>query len=115
MGAIDGHNYRRQSSKSTVALEKICVTRNTKDRIFISIVSWVLINIYLLQKFFLWGGGAKKTPSELQEQIAMAMMRNKLLEEADQDADPDNEKRLTRFLQRPGGLQEAPRLQNKLV
>jgi hypothetical protein len=48
MGATDGHNYRRQSSKSTLPLEKVCVTRNTKDRMFTSVVSWVLINIYLL-------------------------------------------------------------------
>ena len=65
MGAIDGHNSRRQSGKGLSSLEKCCVTRNAKDRIFISIVSWILINIYLLQKFFLWGGEAKKTPSKL--------------------------------------------------
>ena len=106
MGAIDGHNYRRQSSKSTLALEKVCVTRNTKDRIFISIVSWVLINIYLLQKFFLWGGEAKKTPSELQEQIAMALINNKLLEEADQDADPDNENDLPDYYNDPSKRQD---------
>ena len=108
MGAIDGHNYRRQSSKSTLALEKVCVTRNTKDRIFISIVSWVLINIYLLQKFFLWGGEAKKTPSELQEQIAMALINNKLLEEADQDADPDNENDLPDFYNDPEDCKKHP-------
>jgi hypothetical protein len=55
-GAIDGHNYRRQSNKRTLALEKVHVTRNTKDRTFTSIASWVLISVYLLQKFFLWGG-----------------------------------------------------------
>ena len=66
MGAIDGHNNRRQSGRGTAPLEKMCVTRNTKDRIFISIVSWVLINIYLIQKHFLWGGADKKSSAELQ-------------------------------------------------
>ena len=56
MGAIDAHNYRRQSGKSVGAMEKICVTRKSKDRIFMSVVSWILININLLQKYFLWGG-----------------------------------------------------------
>ena len=78
MGAVDGHDCRRQSGKGTASLEKVCVTRDTKDRIFISIVSWVLINIFLLQKFFLWGGKAKKSPGELQEQIAMALINNQL-------------------------------------
>ena len=90
MGAIDGHNYRRQSGKSVGALEKLCVTRSTKDRIFISIVSWILINIFLLQKFFLWGGEEKKGPSELQEQIAMALINNQLYAESRGDLDPDD-------------------------
>ena len=89
MGAIDGHNYRRQSGKSCGAMEKLCVTRNTKDRIFISIASWILINIYLLQKYFLWGGEAKKGPGELQEQIAMALINNSLHKERQVDKEPD--------------------------
>ena len=93
MGAIDGHNYRRQSGKGTVSLEKACVTRNTKYRIFISISPWVLINIYLLQKHFTWGGEAKKTPGELQEAIAMALINDSLHKESnqEQDDDPDQE------------------------
>ena len=85
MGAIDEHNYRRQSGKGVGSLEKLCVTRNSKDRIFISIVSWILINIYLIQKFFLWGGEAKKTAAELQEQIAMALINNNLYDEQERD------------------------------
>ena len=47
MGAVDGHNFRRQSGRGTASLEKVCVTRSSKDRIFINIVGWVLINMYL--------------------------------------------------------------------
>ena len=57
-----------------------------------SIVSWVLINIYLLQKYFVWGGEAKQTPGELQEQIAMALINNSLYKEAmNQEQDPDDD------------------------
>ena len=106
MGAIDGHNYRRQSGKSVGSLEKLCVTRNTKDRIFISIVSWVLINIYLLQKFFLWGGKAKKSPGELQEQIAMALINNQLYAESRRDdVDPEDE---SAELNDPNGCKKHP-------
>lgn len=86
MGAIDGHNFRRQSGKSTGSFEKICVTRNTKDRVFITIVSWILINIYLLRKYFMWGKEAKKKPGELQEQVAMALINNNLLAETQEDS-----------------------------
>ena len=91
MGAIDGHNYRRQSGKSTGSLEKVCVTRNTKDRIFISIISWVLINIFLLQKFFLWGGEEKKSPAELQEAIALALIENQLYTEGRREREQEGE------------------------
>ena len=38
MGAIDNHNWRRQSSKGVQALEKVWVSRATKDRVFINVV-----------------------------------------------------------------------------
>jgi hypothetical protein len=68
----------------------------------------------LLQKFFLWGGEAKKTPSELQEQIAMALINNKLLEEADQDADPDNENDLPGFYNDPDDCKKHPEYKTNL-
>ena len=80
-GEIDGHNYRMQSGKGVGSLEKVCITRNTKGRIFISIISWVLINIFLLKKFFVWGGDEKKTPAAFQESIAMALIHNQLIGE----------------------------------
>ena len=87
MGAIDGHNYRRQSGKGVGALEKVCITRNTKDRIFISIVSWILINVFLIKKFFVWGGEEKKTAAEFQESVAMALIHNQLLGEDERNPD----------------------------
>ena len=42
MGAIDNHNWRRQSGKGTEALERVCVTNSSKDRIFINVV-WVYV------------------------------------------------------------------------
>lgn len=91
MGAVDGHNYRRQSGKGTSSLEKICITRNTKDRVFINIVSWILINLYLIKKFFIWGGEAKKNPVEFQEDIAMALIYNQFLSEAQRSSELSNE------------------------
>ena len=76
MGAIDSHNYRRQSCKSVTSFEKVCITRNTKDRIFINVVSWILINIFLAQKYFIWQGEEKHSPAELHELIAMALINN---------------------------------------
>ena len=81
MGAIDAHNYRRQSCKSVTSFEKVCITRKNKDRVFINIVSWILINIFLLHKYFMWGGEEKCTPAELRESIAMALINNQHLSE----------------------------------
>ena len=91
MGAIDAHNYRRQFGKGVGALEKVCVTNSTKDRIFISIVSWVLINIYLIRKYFMWGGEDKENPSEFQQKVALALINNQLLSESQRDHDADPE------------------------
>jgi hypothetical protein len=82
MGAIDAsHNYRRQSGKGTASLEKVCVANDTKDRIFINMIGWVLINVYLAKKHFEWGGVPKKTSAEVQEAIALALINNQWLEE----------------------------------
>ena len=54
MGAVDAHNFRRQSGRSTASLEKVCVTRNGKDRVFINIVGWILVNVYLAKKHCMW-------------------------------------------------------------
>jgi hypothetical protein len=80
MGVIDGHNYRRQSGKGgTASLEKVCVTRDTKDRIFINTTGWVLINAYLAKKKIEWGGIPKKTSAEVQGAIALALINNQWL------------------------------------
>ena len=63
------------------SFEKVCITRNTKDRVFINIISWVLINIYLVKKFFLWHGEEKQSPAELHEAIAMALIENQYYSE----------------------------------
>ena len=85
MGAIDGHNFRRQSGRSTEPLEKACVTRNTKDRIFISVVSWILVNIFLAKKHFVWGGADMQSSAEVQEAIAKALIHNQWLEDPHED------------------------------
>ena len=93
MGAIDMHNYRRQSGKTLASLEKICITRNTKDRVFINMVSWVLINVFLAKRYFVWAGEELKGPWEVQELIAKALIHNQYLQE-DQRTGPrveDNE------------------------
>ena len=80
MGAIDGHNHYRQSGKGgTASLEKVCVTRDTKDRIFINTTGWVLINAYLAKKKIEWGGIPKKTSAEVQGAIALALINNQWL------------------------------------
>lgn len=86
MGAIDGHNFRRQSGRGTAALEKVCVTRRSKDRIFINIVGWILVNIYLALKYFVWAGEAKKSSAEIQEKIALALINNQWQHEAPTDS-----------------------------
>ena len=87
MGCIDGHNYRRQSGKALLPLEKVCITRNTKDRVFINMMSWVLINIYLAKRYFVWGGEESQGPSEVQELVAKALIHNQFLTEDHQDPD----------------------------
>jgi hypothetical protein len=101
MGAIDGHNchnYRRQSGKGTASLEKVCVTHDTKNRIFINIIGRVLVNVHLAKKHFQWGGIQKKTSAEAQEAIALALIKNQWLEEGsngtlenDDDEEEDND------------------------
>ena len=93
MGAIDAHNFRRQSGKGTASLEKVCVTYNSKDRIFINIVGWILINMYLAKKYFEWGGHPKKSSGEVQEAIALALINNQWYAEhtPTNDADSENE------------------------
>ena len=76
MGAIDSHNFRRQSGRGTKALEKVCVTRNGKDRVFINMVGWILTNIYLCKKHFEWSGEEKKSSQEVQEAVALALINN---------------------------------------
>ena len=88
MGAIDGHNFRRQSGRSTLPLEKVCVTRSTKDRVFINMVSWILINIFLAKKFFVWGGYDQQGPTEVQEAVARALINNQWLEDPDDAEEP---------------------------
>ena len=56
MGAIDGHNFRRQSGKGVRPLEKVWVSNDSKDRIFINVVSWVIVNMYLANQYFIHGG-----------------------------------------------------------
>ena len=58
------------------------MTRNGKDRVFINIIGWILINIYLAKKFFMWGGEDRKSAAEVQESIAMALINNQFLNEA---------------------------------
>ena len=57
MGAIDNRNWRRQSGKSVKALKRVCVciTRSTKDRIFINAVGWIIVNLFLAKKHFVYG------------------------------------------------------------
>ena len=57
MGAIDAHNFRRQSGKGMRAMENVWVSNDAKDRIFINIISWVVINMFLAKKTFVWGWG----------------------------------------------------------
>jgi len=95
MGAIDNHNWRRQSGKSVKALERVCVTRSTKDRIFINAVGWIIINLFLAKKHFVYGGGhgsdtdETETASEFQEKVAMALINNQHLAEAPIGTTPD--------------------------
>ena len=58
------------------------MTRNGKGRVFINIIGWILINIYLAKKFFMWGGEDRKSAAEVQESIAMALINNQFLNEA---------------------------------
>ena len=76
MGAVDSHNFRRQSGRGTKALEKVCVTRSGKDRVYINMVGWVMTNTYLCKKFFEWNGEEKKTSQEVQEAVALALTAN---------------------------------------
>ena len=55
MSAIDNRNWRRQSGKSVEALERVCVTRSTKGRIFINAVGWIIVNLFLAKKHFVYG------------------------------------------------------------
>ena len=71
MGAIDSHNFRRQSGRGTKVLEKVCVTRNAKDRVFINMVGWILTNIYLCKKRFEWNGEERQSSQEVQEAVAL--------------------------------------------
>ena len=61
-----------------------------------------------LLSWFLWGEKEKKSRAELQEAIALALINNKLLEEADQDADPDNENDLPDFYNDPEDCKKHP-------
>ena len=91
MGAIDNHNWRRQSGKGTEALERVCVTRSSKDRIFINVVGWIIVNMYLAKKHFYWVGdrvGDAMSSSEFQEAVAMCLIKNQHLSEAGSPNDP---------------------------
>ena len=46
-----------------------------------------MINIYLIQKYFMWGGQEKETTAEMQEQIAMALINNAQFLESMRDGD----------------------------
>ena len=81
MGAIDSHNFRRHSGRGTAALEKVFVTRSTKDRIFINVIAWVLVNICLAMKYFVWGGEQMKSSAEIQEAVALALINNQWVTE----------------------------------
>ena len=95
MGAIDGHNFRRQSGRGTTSLEKVCVTRNSKDRIFINIVGWIVVNLYLAKKYFEWGGSPERSTAEVQEAIAFALIKNQWYAERGQDmGDSDDERQV---------------------
>ena len=87
MGAIDAHNFRRQSGRGTASLEKVFVTRSTKDRVFINVVGWILVNLSLAAKYFVWGGEQKKSSGEIQEAIALALVNNQWYSEH-QEASP---------------------------
>ena len=55
IGAIDNRNWQRQSGKSVKALERVYVTRSTKGRIFINAVEWIVVNLFLAKKHFVYG------------------------------------------------------------
>ena len=99
MGAIDSHNFRRQSGRGTKALEKVCVTRNAKDRVFINIIGWILANIYLAKKHFEWGGLEQKSNVEVQEAVAMALIKNQCCAE---DVNSEVETEMMSPLMTPG-------------
>jgi hypothetical protein len=82
--------------KGTASLEKACVAHDTKDRAFITVTGWALINVCrcLAKKYFQWGEIQKKTSAEVQEAIALALINNQWLEEGSngtQDNDGDEE------------------------
>ena len=83
MGAIDGHNFRRQSGKGVRPLEKVWVSNDSKDRIFINIVGWVIVNMFLAHQYFVGGGGnKKKTASAFQADVATCLINNQYAREA---------------------------------
>ena len=99
MGAIDSHNFRWQSGRGTKALKKVCVARNAKDRVFINAVNSVLANIFLAKKYFEWSGMDKTSSAEVQEAVAMSLIKNQWCAEDDNTEDqeannrPDNNPR----------------------
>ena len=77
----------------TEPLEKVCITRSAKDRVSISISSWILFNIYLAHKHFCWVGAEQKSSAVVQEKIAKALIQNQFLGEEDtpdRDSNEDN-------------------------
>ena len=76
MGAIDAHNYRRQSGKGARALEDVCVTNDAKDRVFINTIAWVTVNMFLAKKQFVWGGVERQTSAEFQAAVAQCLINN---------------------------------------
>ena len=82
MGAIDGHNFRRQSGKGVRPLEKVWVSNDSKDRIFINVVGWVIVNMFLAHQYFIVGGTSKKTATEFQSDVAPALIHNHYLRDA---------------------------------
>ena len=70
-------------------MERVWVSRSTKDRVFISVVGWILVNMYLAKKYFTWAGGTSKnamSATEFQENVATALIHNQHLGEASAEA-----------------------------
>ena len=71
------------------------MTKSTKDWIFINAVGWIIVNLFLVKKHFVYGKSEvpetdkSETASEFQEKVAMALIKNQRLTEAPIRPTPD--------------------------